>query len=257
MKRSVGTHKPLKIVHLANHVQEIGNGIVNVMIDLACTQADAGHNVIVASGGGEFEALLAKHGVKHVHLAQQPKPHKLAAMCWQFNRLVMREKPDVVHAHMMTGVLIAKMVRLGRSYRIVSTVHNEFQRSAKVMGVADRVVAVGEAVARSMGLRGVPASRLRAVANGTIDSPRRPRREPDAERPAVAELLHPNVVTIAGMYHRKGIDVLIEAFSCVERGTLAHLYVVGSYLTAKANSNLDLCVWETPRAGRQTISKLY
>src|SRR5258707_7194544 len=102
------TSAPLKIIHLANHVQEVGNGIVNVVIDLACSQADAGHDVLVASAGGEYEALLARHGVRHVHLAQQPKPSKLAAMCWQFNKLVMREEPDVVHVHMVTGALIAK-----------------------------------------------------------------------------------------------------------------------------------------------------
>lgn len=224
------THAPLKIIHLANHVQEIGNGIVNVMIDLACSQAGVGHDVVVASAGGEYEALLAKHRVKHVSLAQQPKPSKLASMCWQFSRLVSCEKPDVVHAHMMTGVLIAKMVRLGRSYRLVSTVHNEFQLSAKVMGLADRVVAVGAAVAASMARRGVPAERLRTVANGTIGSPRRPRRELDGgDRASVAQLLHPNIVTIAGMYHRKGIGVLLDAFArLAARAPQAHLYLVGN-----------------------------
>src|ERR1700722_5867845 len=47
----------MKIIHLANHVLEIGNGIVNVMVDLACGQADAGHDVVVASSGGEYETL--------------------------------------------------------------------------------------------------------------------------------------------------------------------------------------------------------
>jgi glycosyltransferase involved in cell wall biosynthesis len=221
------TSAPMKILHLANHVQEIGNGIVNVVIDLACSQADAGHDVLVASAGGEYETLLARHGVRHVHLAQEPKPAKFASMCWKFNRLIRREKPHVVHVHMMTGALIARIMRLGRTYRIVGTVHNEFQRSAKVMGFADLTVAVSSAVAQSMERRGIPASRLRTVTNGTIDSPRR---DPDAERPAVVELLlHPNVVTIAGMYRRKGIGVLVDAFSRIDKNKLsAHLYVIGN-----------------------------
>jgi glycosyltransferase involved in cell wall biosynthesis len=221
------TSAPMKILHLANHVQEIGNGIVNVVIDLACSQADAGHDVLVASAGGEYETLLARHGVRHVHLAQEPKPTKFASMCWKFNRLIRREKPHVVHVHMMTGALIARIMRLGRTYRIVGTVHNEFQRSAKVMGFADLTVAVSSAVAQSMERRGIPASRLRTVTNGTIDSPRR---DPDAERPAVVELLlHPNVVTIAGMYRRKGIGVLVDAFSRIDKNKLsAHLYVIGN-----------------------------
>lgn len=225
MKTKQGeTKAPLKIIHLVNHVLEIGNGIVNVVIDLACTQADAGHAVVVASAGGEHEAVLAEHGVKHVRLEQSPHPYKLLSMCWKLNWLVMREKPDVVHVHMMTGALIAKLVRLWRSYRIVSTVHNEFQRTARLMGVADMVVAVSAAVEKSMIRRGIPASRMRNIENGTIDSPRRNR---DVERPAVQELNHPNVVTIAGMYHRKGIAVLMDAFSRIERDKQAHLYVIG------------------------------
>lgn len=224
-----GDTAPLKIIHLANHVLEIGNGIVNVMIDLACSQADAGHDVTVASAGGEFEALLAKHGVKHIDLVQQPKLSQLFSLCWKFNRIVSREKPDIVHAHMMTGMLVAKLVRFGRPYRLVSTVHNEFQRSAIVMGLADRVVAVGSAVAASMARRGVSAKRLRTVGNGTINSPRRPRSDDSGrENTAVPELMHPNVVTVAGMYHRKGIGVLIQAFSKIElNDRQPNLYVVG------------------------------
>ena len=52
----------MKIIHLANHAKCIGNGIGNVMIDLACLQARAGHDGTVASAGGGFEALLARPG---------------------------------------------------------------------------------------------------------------------------------------------------------------------------------------------------
>ena len=31
----------MKIVHLSNHALNVGNGIVNVMVDLACMQARA------------------------------------------------------------------------------------------------------------------------------------------------------------------------------------------------------------------------
>lgn len=220
---------PLKIIHLANHVREIGNGIVNVMVDLACCQADAGHQVVIASAGGEYEALLARHGVRHIRLDQEPKPSKLLSMCWRFNQIIQKEKPDIVHAHMMTGVLIARLVRLGRSYRLVSTVHNEFQRSATVMSLADRVVAVGSAVAASMARRGVPPSRLRTIANGTINSPRRPRGGRDSQpSPTRDDLIHPNVMTVAGLYHRKGIGVLLNAFANMEANApAAHLYLVG------------------------------
>jgi glycosyltransferase involved in cell wall biosynthesis len=218
----------MKIIHLANHVLEIGNGIVNVMVDLACEQADAGHDVVVASSGGQYEALLARHGVRHIQLVQEPRPAKLLPMCWRFSRIVRVERPDIVHAHMMTGVLIARVVRAfapGRAYRLVSTVHNEFQRSATVMGIADRVVAVSAAVAVSMKRRGVSELRLRTITNGSIDSPRT---AASAASAGTLVLERPNVMTVAGMYHRKGIGVLLRAFGAIAAQVpLAHLYLVG------------------------------
>ncbi|MDR5816097.1 hypothetical protein QCE62_21125 [Caballeronia sp. LZ033] len=70
----------MKIVHLANHAEKIGNGIVNVMVDLACLQSKAGHQVAVASSGGSFEALLERHGVRHLTLPQSPRPRRGPAM---------------------------------------------------------------------------------------------------------------------------------------------------------------------------------
>jgi hypothetical protein len=77
----------------------------------------------------------------------------------------------MVHAHMMTGVVLARALRVGFGYAVVSTVHNEFQRSAVLMGCADRVIAVSKAVAQSMARRGIPQNKLRVVNNGTLGSP--------------------------------------------------------------------------------------
>ncbi|MGC8713990.1 MAG: hypothetical protein ACP5RH_16505 [Leptodesmis sp.] len=60
----------MRILHLLNDIRELGNGIINVAVDLACLQAKAGYEVAVASAGGEYEALLAQYGVRHFHLNQ-------------------------------------------------------------------------------------------------------------------------------------------------------------------------------------------
>ncbi|MFN9399226.1 MAG: glycosyltransferase, partial [Dolichospermum sp.] len=64
----------MRILHITNHLQKIGNGIVNVAVDLACLQAQNGFDVAVASAGGEYETLLADYGVKHFHLNQARTP---------------------------------------------------------------------------------------------------------------------------------------------------------------------------------------
>lgn len=216
----------MKIVHLANEVHNVGNGIVNMMVDLACTQAQAGHDVTVATSGGEFETLLERHGVRHVRLLQSRSIAKLPSMIAGFNRLLAQCDPDVVHAHMMTGALLARFCTLRRRYALITTVHNEFQRSASLMRYGDRVVAVSRAVAESMAKRGVPRERLTVVRNGTIGTPR------FAGLPSASavspELAHPAIVTVAGMYRRKGIQDLLRAFARLTgRFPDAMLYLVG------------------------------
>jgi glycosyltransferase involved in cell wall biosynthesis len=214
----------MRILHILNGVEVVGNGIVNVAVDLACLQADAGHEVWVVSSGGGFETLLGHHGVVHVRLDQGRTIRKLPLAVLGFRRLVAEVRPEVVHAHMMTGAVIAWLVRRLAQYRLVCSVHTEFKRSAILMGLGDRVVGVSGAVTQSMRRRGVPARKLRTVLNGSVGSPR-----VRAEEGEAANLERPAIVTVAGMYRRKGIQDLIEAFGRVaDDHPTAHLYLVGA-----------------------------
>jgi glycosyltransferase involved in cell wall biosynthesis len=215
----------MRILHILNHVQEIGNGIVNVAVDLACLQAKAGHELGVASAGGEYEELLTRYGARHFKLDQTRKPINLLKAASRYRTIVQEFQPDIVHAHMMTGVVLARILRAKTRYGLVSTVHNEFQRSAVLMGLADCVIAVSNAVSCSMTRRGIPHKKLRVVCNGTLGSPRsRPLNEYlplPLKRPAIA--------TVAGMYRRKGIAELIDAFAQIALDFPdAHLYLIGN-----------------------------
>lgn len=214
----------MRILHLLNHIQEIGNGIVNVAVDLACLQAEAGHTVVVASAGGAYDRLLTQYGVKHVLLDQRRQPLSLVKAARNYQALVRSVQPEIIHAHMMTGMVLAWTLRGRSQYGLVSTVHNEFQRSAILMGLADRVIAVSQSVATSMARKGIPKSKLRVVCNGTLGSPR----EQVSVLPPVV-LQRPAIATLAGMYQRKGIADLIAAF---ERLTAEfsdlHLYLIGN-----------------------------
>jgi glycosyltransferase involved in cell wall biosynthesis len=214
----------MRILHITNHVQKIGNGIVNVAVDLACLQAKSGLDIAVASGGGEYEKLLADHGVEHFYLNQCRTPLNLIKAAWHYRQIIKEFQPDIVHVHMMTGAILAGIFRKNREYHLVSTVHNEFQHSAILMGLADQVIAVSKAVANSMIKRGIPPQKLRVVSNGTLGSPRHKKL---ADYQPV-EMPHPSITTVAGMYTRKGIYELIEAFKIVSSDfPQAHLYLVG------------------------------
>ncbi len=214
----------MRILHVVKHVRDTGNGIVNVAIDLACLQARDGQIVAVASSGGDNVALLSANGVRHFTLDQSRSPWPLVRLLPAFAAIVRDFVPDVIHVHMVTGMLLAKLTRPLSRYRIVATVHNEFRGRSVLMGSADRVIAVSEAIATAIAGRGTPAGKIRVVTNGTLGSPRRPQFEG-----TVPLALHrPAIVTVAGMNSRKGIADLISAFAEVAAcQPQAHLYLVG------------------------------
>lgn len=213
----------MKIVHLATHAQCIGNGNVNAMVDLACMQARAGHDVAVASSGGGFEPLLRRHGVTHVLLQQSRQPWRVSAMIAGFGRLIERFSPDVVHAHMMTGALISRFGSMHRRFALVTTVHHDTQKSASLMRFGDRVIVVSHAVGDAMLERGMMPDILSVVTSGTIGSPRFAGRP----LPRPLQLQHPNVVCVSAMFERNGIADILHAFAHVRKTQAAQLYLVG------------------------------
>jgi glycosyltransferase involved in cell wall biosynthesis len=216
--------RPLRILHVLNTVRELGNGIINTAMDLAWGQRQLGHEVAVASAGGEFESRLTEWGIPHHALDQTRRPLTLLAAARRLRGLLREQRPDVVHAHMMTGVVLARAVRGGRPPLLVGHVHNVYQRSARLMGLADVVLCCGTDVRETMRATGVPPERLRVVLNGTIGSPRLPA----AETVTPAPIAKPAVVTVAGMTARKGIGELLAAFATVApRVPGAHLHLVG------------------------------
>ena len=218
------SESPLRILHILNSVRETGNGIINTAMDLAWGEASRGHTVGVVSGGGEFESRLREWGIAHHTLDQRRRPLTLLRAARRLRTILRETMPDVVHAHMMTGVVLVRAARARGCPLLVGHVHNVYQRSARLMALADVVLCCGTAVRETMRARGVSHTRLRVVLNGTVGSPRLP--DPASVVPAALD--HPAIVTVAGMNARKGIDELIEAFGRIaSRHPLAHLYLVG------------------------------
>lgn len=215
----------MRILHTVPHVRNSGNGLVNVCVDLACLQSSAGHRVAVASAGGSFEALLREYGVRHYSLPHRSNPIYAIAGIRRFRHIARQFRPDIVHSHAMAGTVYAWLSRPGLRYRTVSTVHTAFRRSAVLMGLADRVVAVSSLDAETLVRRRVPRRKIDVVGNAPALSPRRSAANVST---TVASIDRPAVTTVAGLYQRKGIDVLIAAFETVfSRHPAVHLYIVG------------------------------
>ncbi|MFB9948319.1 glycosyltransferase family 4 protein [Rhizobium puerariae] len=212
----------MRILHILNHTNRL-NGHVHAAVDLACAQAKLGHQVCVASGGGDFDALLGKYNVSTTFLDHERKPLKLLKSLWALRAHVRDWRPDIVHAHMMTSAVLSFPVCRLKGIPLITTVHNEFEKSAILMGLGTRVIAVSEAVGASMRRRGIPASKLRVVLNGTIGSARFEGRD----RTPV-KLSKPNILFVGGLHPRKGLPDLLEAFRIThDRHPDVHLYVAG------------------------------
>src|SRR5437660_11574479 len=96
----------MRILQLLNHTRRL-NGHVHAAVDLACAQAKLGHAVAVASGGGDFDALLAANGVKSFLVSHERGVISLSKGLWNLSGVIRKWHADVVHAHMMTSAVLA------------------------------------------------------------------------------------------------------------------------------------------------------
>jgi glycosyltransferase involved in cell wall biosynthesis len=212
----------MRIMHFLNHTRP-SNGHVHVAVDLACVQSRMGYSVSVVSGGGAFDSLFHAYGVSHILIDQRRTLSNLIRAAWKLYSTVSSISPDIIHAHMMTSAGLAFLLRRFMKFKLVTTVHNEFEKAAIIMGLGDHVVAVSEAVADSMERRGVKRSKMSVVLNGTIGSPRLSTTTPPARG-----LNRPAILFVGGLHPRKGVDDLITAFKMVStRIPRAFLYLVG------------------------------
>ncbi|ACL55895.1 glycosyl transferase group 1 [Methylobacterium nodulans ORS 2060] len=210
MRETLAVQEPaVRIIHILNHCNH-GHGNAHVAIDLACAQAENGCDVVYASAGGDYEGLLKSKGVKVVHITQKShNPAVIALNLLKLIRLCQRFRPDILHAHMMTGAAIGYIA--SRLYRttLITTVHNSFDPHSLLMRLGDRVVAVSEAERRSLIARGFKADRVEVVLNGPNLSPREEWLE---EMPSAPDVRRPCIATVCGLHRRKGVPDLLRAF---------------------------------------------
>lgn len=222
----------MRVIHLLNHTRRL-NGHVHAAVDLACAQTRLGHTVAVASGGGDFDFLLAKNEVETMPVDHERRPVALMKGLVTLHRLARIWKADLVHAHMVTSAVLAWPVCKTLGIPLITTVHNEFERAAILMGLGTRVITVSEAVGRSMRHRGISSSKLNVVLNGTIGSARF-----DGKDRTPRQLDAPSILFVGGLHPRKGLPDLLTAFDMIhEESPHARLYIVGEgpYLDTYVN----------------------
>ena len=213
----------MRILHLVSDLRDSGNGIVNAAIDVATYQSALGHQVAVAAGNGEFVHLLEKHNVTWFSLPLERSVRNMLQAAPGLQKIIWAFKPDVVHAHTIGALIIGFTGRISRRFQLIASAHRVYDREAKLLKLADKVIALGKENSKHLEALGVERLRIRIVMNGTIGSFRR-----SSNAYANPVLQKPFIVSVAGLYRRKGIDTLIDAFTLVaQQNDQVHLYLVG------------------------------
>jgi glycosyltransferase involved in cell wall biosynthesis len=201
----------MRILHISNH-REMYNGMVT---DLACAQADLGHDVAICSGPGDFDDLLSRHKVRIFNL-------RIVAAVWSAPEsffgiwsAIKKFGPDVVHTHMIKVSLLTWPLAKLMKVPFVTCVHNSFSKYATLMGVGDLVITGCRAEVGMMASRGIPARKLRPILNGTIGSARQCDKQ-YLEDNDIA-IRRPAVITACGLHPRKGVADLIAGFKMARK----------------------------------------
>ncbi|GAB3196481.1 glycosyltransferase [Geodermatophilus arenarius] len=209
-------------MHVLKHAVR-GNGHVHVAVDLACAQADAGHDVTFASARGSYDDLLREHGVRVVDVPEATGGPAAVRSGWALLRLAHRTRPEIMHAHMMSSAVLAYPVAKVTGAVLVTTVHNSFDAHSNLMRLGKVVVAVSEAERQALITKGFPPRKVVAVLNGAARSPRESLPLDD-----IGPLARPCVLSLSGIHPRKAVGDIISAFAEVHPEFPDwHLNVVG------------------------------
>lgn len=201
----------MRIIHLLNHCNH-GHGNAHVAVDLASIQSKNGHAVVYASAGGDYEDLLRSYGVGLERIVQN-SPAGAPKALGQLLRLCRRFKPDLIHAHMMSGAVIGYAASIPARVPLVTTVHNSFDPHSVLMRLGRRVVAVSEAENRSLRAQGYKPQQLEVVLNGPNEGPR----ENYMPQAPSVQVERPAITTVCGLHRRKGVADLLAAFAQAHR----------------------------------------
>jgi len=214
----------MRILHILRDVRNNGNGVTNAVVDMAISQRQLGHTLAVVAEGGEFETLLKTCNVSHRDLRQGRRPVSFAQSCFEFRKIVREFQPDVIHCHLVPGLIMAMVMRPFLTCALISHVHNIQLQASVLMGLADGMVVGSGSGAEIMRSMGIPKRKIFVVRNCVVGSLRWSCvsfRKP-------APLSQPAIVTVAGMNRRKNIDGLIVAFDAIAADfPNVNLYLVG------------------------------
>lgn len=118
----------MNILFLANHLN-IG-GISSYILTLSRGMKNKGHNVFVASGGGEVREKLLKEGVEHINVPTNTKAEisfNVAAAYFKLLSFIKKSNIDIIHANTRVTQVLSYFLSRNSGKPFISTCHGFFK----------------------------------------------------------------------------------------------------------------------------------
>lgn len=161
---------------------DIGGAETHIL-ELCKTLVAAGHKVMVASNGGAYVPELSAHGIAHfsVPMHQRSIPTMLASRK-MLEKIIQREKPDIVHAHARIPAFLCATLKKKLRFPLVTTAHGVYDTNPLLRLISnwgDYTLAVSDDIrAYLMQEYHLPAQQIALTVNG-IDTHRFSKQAPD------------------------------------------------------------------------------
>lgn len=243
----------MNILYITNHLN-VG-GITSYVLTLAKGLKQKGHNIYLASSGGELLLKFMEAGIIYIPIPIKTKSEvslKILASMFKLSKAIKQNHIDIMHSHSHTTQVLGCLLKRNTGVAHISTCHGFFKpRLFRKMFPCwrDKVIAISEAV--SDHLRedfGVSEENIRVIHNGIdVDRFKNPCLSGRQENLDIKIELRKNlglgkgsvVGIIARLSDVKGHIYLIRAMKTVlEKMPEAQLLIVGEGKMEKQLVNL-------------------
>jgi len=140
----------MNILYLTNHLN-VG-GITSYVFTLAKGMKERGHNIYIASSGGELLPKFKQEGIIFVPLPIKTKSElspKILISMYKLSHALKRYRIEIIHSNSRTTQVLACVLAKYKDFRHVATCHGFFKRriSRRIFGTwGEKVIAVSQPV---------------------------------------------------------------------------------------------------------------
>ena len=204
----------------------IGGGETHLLLLLKCLQADkhfAPH--VVCHPGGELERVISRMGIPLTLLNLEDLRYSLDII--RFARLIRKENPTLIHAHLNRGALWSSMLGKILGYPVVSTAHGLTR--ALYYRFSTHVIAVSNAVKEHLQNQASSLAEKTTVIHNGIPTKAAINRE-RMRQLREQYLLNPEekIISVIGKLHpNKGQHIAVRALKALPQHLPVRLLIVG------------------------------